>query len=67
MLFNKNISPSCKYCYLGKKITQNLIGCVKYGITNSENCCKKFRYDPLKRVPKKPKPVLSFNKKDFML
>ncbi len=67
MLFKKNISPSCEYCCYSKKIANDLMGCVKYGITNKENCCKKFKYNPLKRIPKKPKPILNFNKKDFIL
>ena len=65
-LFRKNISPSCEYCSTGV-LVNNKILCIKYGVTNSKNNCKKFKYDPLKRIPKKPKKISQFNEKDFII
>ena len=31
--------------------------CQKYGVVPVEHHCRKFRYDPLKRVPARPKPL----------
>lgn len=66
-LFKKKISPACEYCSIGKTLKNNSILCVKYGITNPKNHCKKFKYDPIKRIPKKQTENLSFDKKDFIL
>ena len=51
-LFNKKITPACKYCKIGKTSINKTILCVKYGVTTNENYCKKFKYNPLKRIPK---------------
>ena len=66
-MFKKKISPSCEYCSIGKARTNKTILCVKYGITLPKNHCKKFKYDPLKRVPKKQIENSYFEKKDFIL
>ena len=43
--------------------------CQKYGIVPAAHRCRKFRYDPLKRVPSRPKTgsFEQFDKKDFSL
>ena len=43
--------------------------CQKYGVVPAEHHCRKFRYDPLKRVPGrlKPKNFGQFDKQDFSL
>jgi len=54
-LFRKNIDPRCAYCQHGQKINEEEVACVKRGIVPVEHHCRKFSYDPLKRVP--PRPV----------
>ena len=66
-LFNKKIPPSCEYCKTGKKLTEDVILCVKYGVTTKNNFCKKFKYSPLKRIPKKQNPANNFDEKDFII
>ncbi len=67
-LFNKNIPPSCAYCSRGKScIEKETILCIKHGVVESTYSCKKFKYDPLKRAPKKHRPIASFSKKDFSI
>ena len=64
-LFKKNIPPSCEYCEIGKQISNDSVICIKFGVTQFKNNCKKFKYNPLKRKPKIPKKILSLQKKDF--
>lgn len=67
-LFNENISPSCSYCVHGNNfIKQETVLCVKFGVVDAQNSCKKFKYDPLKRIPKTRKKTLEFNKNDFSI
>lgn len=67
-LFNKKIEPSCSYCRYGKySIDNNKILCNKKGILEIYNSCNKFRYDPLKRSPKRQIILPKFEKSDFQL
>ncbi|MCI5579497.1 MAG: hypothetical protein MR364_08390 [Oscillospiraceae bacterium] len=52
-LFGNNINPSCKYCELGKAGEGDKIICEKFGEVKAYDSCKKFVYNPLKRIPKK--------------
>ena len=57
MLFRKNIDPRCAYCQRGAQINEREVACVKRGIMPVEGSCRRFRYDPLKRVPHRPAPL----------
>lgn len=52
-LFGNNIKPSCKYCELGTAAGGDKIMCSKFGEVKAYDACKKFVYNPLKRIPKK--------------
>ncbi len=68
MLFSKNILPRCAYCQLGRPLGGAQIICVKKGVMTVDDSCRKFRYDPLKRVPPRPKtPDFSRLKEDDFL
>ena len=41
--------------------------CVKTGIRQLDSLCRSFKYDPLKRVPKKNIGIGSFTEEDFKL
>lgn len=41
--------------------------CVKTGIRQLDSSCRSFKYDPLKRVPRKPAGIGSFTEEDFKL
>lgn len=56
MLFRKKIDRACAYCSFAGKADGERMICQKYGIVPAEHHCRKFRYDPLKRVPSRPKP-----------
>lgn len=61
MLFRKKIEQDCLYCRYGTKLDEDLMLCAKKGIVPRCDDCRKFRYDPFKRVPPKPQ-ALDFSK-----
>ncbi len=61
MLFRKKIERSCTYCAHGTVISEEQVLCIKKGVVPECGKCRKFTYDPCKRIPSKPK-ALDFNK-----
>lgn len=57
MLFRKKIERSCAYCVHGAMLEDGQILCAKKGLRSIEEKCRRFRYDPLKRVPPKAKAL----------
>ncbi len=68
-LFNtKEISPACEYCTYGKASPdKEIILCIKNGVVEKTYACKKFKYDPLKRQPRRPVKMEQFSEEDFSL
>ncbi len=67
-LFGRNIEPACIYCIHGKTSGEGeKVFCAKKGIVSAGDSCRKFDYDPLKRVPKKPILSTDLTEKDFEL
>lgn len=69
MLFSKDIEPRCAYCKRGVYLRDDKVMCLKKGVMPAAGSCRKFRYDPLKRVPPKPQPMPEdkFSDADFSL
>lgn len=69
MLFRKKIERSCAYCVHGGKLDEEQILCVKRGVVSIEGKCRKFKYDPCKRIPAKAKPMdfSQYDNEDFSL
>ena len=65
LFFKNKIEPSCSYCKFGKVDSNEKVYCHKKGIKNIDESCKSFKYDPLKRVPKKIVLSSEYSKKDF--
>lgn len=63
MLFRKKIQRSCAYCIHSTKLDEEQALCVKKGIVSTDSACRRFKYDPCKRVPSKAK-ALDFAKYD---
>lgn len=61
MLFRKKIPLSCEYCSFGTKLNDDTILCIKRGVVAQRKKCRKFLYDPCKRIPPKQK-VIDFSK-----
>ena len=69
MLFRKKIEKACTYCVHGTQIDQEQVLCIKKGVVPPEGKCRKFCYDPCKRVPAKPKAMdfSKYNDNDYSL
>ena len=65
MLFRKKMNCSCKYCARGTVMDDGCVLCIKRGIVAEREKCRKFKYDPCKRIPVKPKAP-DFKKYDDM-
>ena len=69
MLFRKKIDRFCSYCIYAEKLDDETYLCAKRGFVAACHHCRKFKYDPLKRVPKrrKPKDFSEYDELDFSL
>ena len=69
MLFRKKMPRSCTYCLHSTVLNDAQVLCTKRGVVDCERNCRKFQYDPCKRIPPKQK-ALDTNKysdEDFTL
>lgn len=67
-LFGVNISPACEYCELGRLTADSQrVLCNRSGAVSLDFKCRKFKYDPLKRIPKSKKALTNYAKEDFSL
>lgn len=69
MLFRKKIQKSCTYCQYGTKLNDEQVLCIKKGVVSLDGKCRKFTYDPCKRIPAKPKALdfEKYNDEDYSL
>ena len=64
----KDIPASCSYCVHGRIApNKESILCKKAGLVDVDYSCKKFKYDPLKRQPRRPKPIVKYDEEAFSL
>lgn len=54
MLFRKKIDRFCAYCQFSGRIDDDSVICQFCGIVPGSHHCRRFRYDPLRRVPGRP-------------
>lgn len=69
MLFRKKMERSCQYCAHCTKLSEDQMLCVKHGVVSIYYKCRKFQYDPFKRIPAKPKALdlSKYDQDDFSL
>lgn len=69
MLFRKKITRSCSYCQRGTQMDDEQILCSKRGVVSANYSCRKFRYNPCKRIPPKMKALdlAKYQDTDFSL
>lgn len=69
MLFRKRIEKSCAYCEYGTKLNDEQVLCIKKGVVTIDKKCRKFQYDPCKRIPPKPNALdfEKYNEEDYSL
>ena len=63
MLFRKKIQKDCAYCTFATQVEEGQYLCVRKGPRGEDQPCRKFKYDPCKRNPSRPK-ALDFRKYD---
>ena len=57
MLFRKKIDRHCGYCQHCTKLDDFQVLCAKRSVMPVDGMCMKFKYDPCKRIPSKPKAL----------
>lgn len=57
-LFKKDISPACEYCEFGSNTVDGMVECQKSGIVSPYFQCVRFKYSPVRRVPRQPSKPL---------
>ena len=69
MLFRKKMQKNCFHCLHAKIVSDNEIHCTKRGARTGEKPCFRFKYDPCKRIPPRPKALdfNAYNQDDFSL
>lgn len=69
MLFRRKIPRSCSYCRFGAQIDDSYVLCTRKGLRPIQGKCLRFKYDPCKRIPPKPKALdfSKYNSSDFTL
>ena len=67
LLFRKNIDRYCAYCQFAGRIDEAHMICQHCGVVPCEHHCRRFRYDPLKRVPYRQPAPEKFSPEDFTL
>lgn len=67
-LFNKDITPACAYCLKGETAVDGVsVFCKRKGIVKSDYACRRFKYDPLRRIPNIPRELEKFSAEDFKI
>lgn len=65
--FGSKIAPACAYCVFGALAPDGkMILCSRRGVVSPYYSCRRFRYDPLMRVPRRQELPLP-DPKDFTL
>lgn len=66
-LFGNKIHPACQYCTEAMQQMKENVLCIKKGIVSPNYSCKKFVYDPLKRIPPRPQSLYRYEAQDFSI
>lgn len=65
-LYGKNIEKKCGYCAIGDTSDDGrLVFCPKKGIVEPDYHCRRFVYDPIRRVPRPAPEMDEYSAKDF--
>ncbi len=67
-LYGNTITPVCALCIHGRRSADGrVILCVHKGVADPGDRCRKFSYDPLRRVPFRQPVLDAFTAQDFTL
>ncbi len=57
----------CAFCDKSVLLSdRDTVLCSKFGVVSCDYVCRRFRYDPLKRVPNAPPPIVGLNPDDLL-
>lgn len=66
--FGKNTAPSCAVCVHVRHLSGGKeLFCIKRGPRDHGDCCRSYKYDPLKRDPAKSDFGRDYAPEDFQL
>lgn len=64
----KNYPRKCSNCLYGRTPLDNRsVLCEKKGEVDPEGSCRRYKYDPLKRIPAKPILDTDYSPEDFQI
>jgi len=67
-MYNKNLPKKCEYCLRATPLGNGKeMICEKRGIVNTNDFCRSYKYDPLKREPLRQKISDNYSPEDFIL
>ncbi len=67
-MFNKDVTKKCAHCLHSTPLAGgDEMACKIKGIVGFDDLCKKYQYDPLKRVPKAQKLEEDYHPDNFEL
>ncbi len=67
-LFGNKPEPCCETCTYGKlSVDSSVVLCRRGGVMPLHHSCRHFHYDPLKRTPRRQKPLDAFDAAAFSL
>ena len=67
MLFRKKVERYCTYCVFAGKLDDETMICKKCGVVPATHRCRRFRYDPLMRIPARQPVLGQYTEEDFRL
>ena len=67
-LYGNNIQPCCEYCTQARRAADGRVMlCSRRGIVPMYHHCRKFQYDPLKRIPFRQPSLRKHQPEEFLL
>ncbi len=67
-LYGNRREKACEICEYGKLTADGeAVLCARMGVVPSYHHCRRFRYDPLKRIPARRNPLPDFSQESFSL
>lgn len=67
-IFNKDVVRACKHCAFSHEFgSPDEVLCSKRGAVTKDDCCRKYKYDVLKRVPDKAMFYNDYTQEDFSI
>ena len=69
MLFRRKMVRSCTTCLYSTTLSEHQLLCSKHGVVADSYACRKYKYDPCKRIPPaiKAPDFQKYNNEDFQL